>query len=1061
MSDTVKVLDLNKVGDTIPLWATDEVAYNVFRAKYAKDDKETPAEFCHRVASICSEDIRDRVEDLLSSGTFFFGGRTLYLAGRKDEVNAAGSNCYVVPIKYDTIESIYAANKYMARIFSKGGGVGTDISVLRPRGAKVNNAARTSTGAVSFLNLFNETGEVISQHGRRGATLVSIDVSHPDVEELLDIKMGGDKLKSMNVSIKFDDEFMEAVDCDKEYKLHFDVEATGEHIEKVIKARDFFEKFCECQWNWGDPGALFIDRYNEYNMLCGYNNFKVLTTNPCVRGDTLILTKDGYNAIQNLVDKEVEVWNGKEWSRVTPRQTGENMPMLKVTFSDGSSVDCTPYHKWILANGERVKAEDLTVGTKLAKFKLPVVDSGVNIDETGHSMYTQGVYAGDGTTGRRSICLYEGKKHLINYIDCDHVSHHETKDIVLVPKGELLPKYYVPCTGATVQNRLDFLAGLIDTDGSRNSADGSVSITSINKVFLNDVKLMLTTLGVRSTLALNKAECDKLMPDGHGGQKTYSCKSCYRLTIAAWYVDKLNKLGLHTHRVDTECNPNRDASRFVTVVSIAETDMADKVYCMTEPKRHTFIANGMLTGNCGEVPLGAWGSCNLGSINLAKFVDAYAQEFNWDWFKVVVHTAVEALNDALDYSYEKQPYHKNREYIRQWRPIGLGVFGYADMLVGLGIEYGSDEAIKFTSKLFQVMFNEAVKESAWLCKKYFNTFAEYNYDKTAKSPLFQLLDDDTKEIVKEYGLLNGQLISIAPTGSISLLAGRYTGGCEPIYKLYYERTTHKLEDEGKSFRVYSKSIEELLSRNGMSLDLSTEDIKQVFPFVVESHDVDPTRRVLTQAAMQRWVDNSISSTVNLPESATPRDIFAIYDAAWQAGCKGITVFRDNCARGNILGLSKKEEKPVILHDSIKPERRGEIGTLVGKTYTQVLHDGTKLYITINWKDGKLFEIFVNSERHKDEVDGITRLISLAMRCGVSIDAIIKQLFKLNADSVGFAVGVSLNDAYTLDTHEPVVQEVEVEEKQTSMECPECHSKDVKLSGHCWQCDECGASGCAM
>ncbi|HAU88398.1 MAG TPA: ribonucleoside-diphosphate reductase, adenosylcobalamin-dependent, partial [Lachnospiraceae bacterium] len=163
-------------------WENDEVAYNVFRAKYAKDDKETPRQFCKRVASICNEDIRGTVEGLLASGTFFFGGRTLYLAGRRDEVNAAGSNCYVVPIEGDTIEDIYDANKHMARIFSKGGGVGTDISILRPRGAKVNNAAKSSTGAVSFLDLFNETGEVISQHGRRGATMVSIDCSHPDVE---------------------------------------------------------------------------------------------------------------------------------------------------------------------------------------------------------------------------------------------------------------------------------------------------------------------------------------------------------------------------------------------------------------------------------------------------------------------------------------------------------------------------------------------------------------------------------------------------------------------------------------------------------------------------------------------------------------------------------------------------------------------------------------------------------------------------------------------------------------------------------------------------------------
>lgn len=726
------------------LWAKDEVAYNVFRAKYAKDDMESPAMFCQRVASICDESIRDRVECLLANGAFFFGGRTMYLAGRKNEVNAAGSNCYVVPIEDDTIEAIYEANKHMARIFSKGGGVGTDISILRPRNSKVNNAAKTSTGAVSFLDLFNETGNVISQHGRRGATMVSIDCSHPDIEELLDTKMKGDRLQSMNVSIKFTDDFMVAVDCDKPYTLKFDVKSTGEHIEKTIKAREFFKKFCECQWNWGDPGALFIDRFNEYNLLSGYDNFHILTTNPCA-----------------------------------------------------------------------------------------------------------------------------------------------------------------------------------------------------------------------------------------------------------------------------------------------------------------------------ELPLGAWGSCNLGSINLAKFVDMRNGKFCWDPFVDTVHVAVRALNDALDYSYDKQPYEENRKYIRDWRPIGLGVFGYADMLVELGLEYGSEEALEFTRKLFHCLTNEAVKASAFLCQDYFNTFGEYDYDKTADSKFFQSLDDDTKKCVKEHGLLNGQIISVAPTGSISLLAGRYTGGCEPIYKLYYERTTHKLEEQGKTFRVFSHSIEDLLVRNELPMDTSAEDIKKMFPYVIESHDVEPIRRILTQATMQKYVDNSISSTVNLPESATPDDIFAIYDAAWQAGCKGITVFRDNCARGNILGLSKKEEKPTILHDSLKPERRGDIGTLVGKTYTQVMGDGTKLYITVNWKDDKLFEIFVNSERHKDEVDGITRLISLSMRCGVSIDAIIKQLFKLNADSVGFAVGMTLNDAYTLDSHEPIVQEVEVEDRPREMECPECHSKNVKLSGHCWQCDSCGASGCAV
>lgn len=736
-------------------WEDDEVSYSIFKAKYAKDDNETPEEFCKRAASICEDkEVRDAIFDYLCDGKFFFGGRTLFLAGRLD-LNVAGSNCYVVPIEGDTIEDIYKANSKMARIFSKGGGVGTDISILRPKGSKVHNAAKTSSGAVSFLELFNATGDVISQHGRRGATMVTIDCSHPDIEELLDIKMRGDRLKSMNVSIKFDDDFMSAVERGANYELHYTVKAPyegdgyteyhTEEIKKTINARDFFKKFCECNWNWGDPGCIFVNRLNEYNLLSGYDDFKILTTNPC-----------------------------------------------------------------------------------------------------------------------------------------------------------------------------------------------------------------------------------------------------------------------------------------------------------------------------SELPLGAYGSCNLGSINLAKFAGYKDGKptFDKEGFITCVKNAVRALNNALWYSYYNQPFDENRKYITNWAPIGLGVFGYADMLVKMRIKYGSDEAINLTNRIFRLFANTAVKESAMVAKEDYS-FDKFDIGKTMKSPFFQMLDEDTRAAVMNYGLANGQILSVAPTGSISLLAGRYSGGCEPLFKLYYDRTTHKLEEEGKTFRVYSKSVEELLNEEGVPLDTDAEELKEMFPFLVESHDIEPISRVLVQATMQKYVDNSISSTVNLPESATVDDIFAIYDAAWQSGCKGITVFRDGCARGNILGLTKKEEKPTIMHDSLKPERRGDIDTLTGKTYTKKLDDGTKLYVTVNWKDGKLFEIFVNSEKHKDEVDGITRVVSLAMRCGVSIESIISQLYKLNYSSIGFAIGDVINNAYALDTHEPAVQEVEVTKTHEEMQCPECHSKDVKLEGHCWTCDNCGASGCAL
>lgn len=191
------------------------------------------------------------------------------------------SNCYILPSPEDNLESIFHSNYEIARIFSYGGGIGINISNLRPAGSRVHNVARTSTGAVSFMKIFNTTGEVISQNGRRGAQMVGLNCSHPDIYEFLHIKQNEEKLSSMNISILFTDEFMEAVRDDKEYTLRFHVESTGENIERTIRARDFFREFCETQWDWGDPGALFSDRLNDYHLLAGYDEYQIEITNPC------------------------------------------------------------------------------------------------------------------------------------------------------------------------------------------------------------------------------------------------------------------------------------------------------------------------------------------------------------------------------------------------------------------------------------------------------------------------------------------------------------------------------------------------------------------------------------------------------------------------------------------------------------------------------------------------------------------------------------------------------------------------------------------------------------
>ena len=240
-------------------WEDREVSMGIFKAKYAKNSEETPEEFCERVASIVRPELHDFVKESLEEGRFCFGGRTLYMAGRP-EVKASSSNCYIMPMPEDDITSIYKSNADMARIFSRGGGAGVNISKLRPKGAKVRNAAETSTGAVSFLELYNTTGNIIGARGRRAAEMIVLNCDHPDVEALLDLKEEGTKLASMNISVLFTDEFMEAVLNDTKFRLHFECKDTGEIIEKFIDARKFFKRFCAVAWDMGDPGVLFNDR---------------------------------------------------------------------------------------------------------------------------------------------------------------------------------------------------------------------------------------------------------------------------------------------------------------------------------------------------------------------------------------------------------------------------------------------------------------------------------------------------------------------------------------------------------------------------------------------------------------------------------------------------------------------------------------------------------------------------------------------------------------------------------------------------------------------------------
>ena len=191
------------------------------------------------------------------------------------------SNCYVMPKVEDNIESIFDTAKYMARTYSYGGGVGLNLSNLRPRGAKVNNAASTTTGAVSFMDLYSLVTGLIGMKGRRGALMLNLDCNHPDIEEFIDVKNDLNKVNYANISVNVTDEFMNAVINDEDYELYFYVDATGEEIRRKIKARELFRKIAKNNWNMAEPGILFIDRINSWHLMSEDEEFEFAGVNPC------------------------------------------------------------------------------------------------------------------------------------------------------------------------------------------------------------------------------------------------------------------------------------------------------------------------------------------------------------------------------------------------------------------------------------------------------------------------------------------------------------------------------------------------------------------------------------------------------------------------------------------------------------------------------------------------------------------------------------------------------------------------------------------------------------
>lgn len=477
---------------------------------------------------------------------------------------------------------------------------------------------------------------------------------------------------------------------------------------------------------------------------------------------------------------------------------------------------------------------------------------------------------------------------------------------------------------------------------------------------------------------------------------------------------------------------------------------------------------------CGEQPLPKHGACCLSSLNLSEFiVNPYTPQAHLNTADLLsaIDVGIRTLDKLIDENYNRHPLQQQRDMSYNYRNIGLGIFGYATALMKLGFRYGSPEAIEFTDDVFSLIFRRAVLASNELAKE-FGPYPKYKEEIFDSDIIKFHFSPDEITKLKEYGLRNCSLVSIAPTGSLATLLGE-SGGCEPEFALKYTRRTVGMTDgEDTYYDVYCKAAREYMEIN---------NTKKLPDYFVGSADISWQSRVLTQAVMQKHVDTAISSTVNMPNSATKDDIAHMYLLAWSSGCKGITMFRDGCKRLGILTTGNKKEEEI----SHKELKRGEImkcaDDLIGKKRkiingcgsTHVLGFFEPVY-------GDLVEVFFTKGSLggcSNYMVGLSRMVSLACRAGVSINDIQDQLNSTGAcpsyairtatkhdTSKGACCPMAIGNAL-MDMWKEVQEELgylEEPKKKKSQKfgerCPECGAV-LEHSGGCDICKECGYSHC--
>lgn len=810
--------------------------------------------------------------DALSLGYFIQATPTLFNSGTK---HPQLSSCFLVHMESDSIQGIYNTLGECAQISKWAGGIGLSIHNIRARDADIHGTNGKSTGIVPMLKVFNDTAKYVNQGGKRnGSFAIYLEPWHADIEAFLRLKLNtgneDERARDLFYGLWIPDLFMKRVEEDGVWSLmspdtspgladvwgpEFDELYTHyeskKQFHKQIPAKKLWQMILDCQIQTGTPYLCYKDAANSKSNQQHLGTIK--SSNLCVAPETLVLTKNGQFPIASLKGKRVEVWNGDAFSEVEIVQTGIHEELVDVELSDGRFITSTPYHKFLISqsywdhtslkDAHRVEARDLKPDMKLRKCDIPLLP-GREYENIKYP-YTHGFYCGDGTyaNGRAYLALYGEKKKLVPYLEirsCSGVEDASGRLNNTLPL-DLAKKFQVPIN-ATLECRLQWLAGLADADGSiaRNGTNESIQISSIEFGFLKDIQTMLTNTGIQSKLTQLFGDRKTMLPDGRGGYKEFDCKPVWRLLISSSGLYQLHGLGFQTHRLHwTPRLPQRNCEQFVKVVAVHNRGRKDATYCFNEPINHAGVFNGILTGNCTEIieftSPEETAVCNLGSLALPKFV----KDGVFDFAKLREYTTIltRNLNRVIDTTYYPTP--KCRRSNLRHRPIGIGVQGLADVFALMRLPWSSEAAANLNREIFENMYFAAVQSSMALswesdASRHYQSAGPYEtHDKSpaGKGKLqFDLWGQqptqtpyldwvDLKKNLSTMGLMNSLLIAPMPTASTSQILGN--NECiEPFTSNMYSRRVLA----GEFVVVNKYLVGDLIERDLWTSDVRTQII---------------------------------------------------------------------------------------------------------------------------------------------------------------------------------------------------------------------------------------------